>query len=269
MTTQVLSYGGGRQTVAMCLLIEQGKLPRPDRVVIADTGREKQSTWDYLEEIVQPRMTRIGLPVEIASRRLAYVDLYGHNGDLLLPVYTARGKLSAFCSDEWKANVVNRYMKLTTLGYTPSDIDIMPHADIMQAMKRRAIGYVSWIGFALDERQRIKGRDQRAFPLVDLALTKTDCRAIITNAGLPLPPPSSCWMCPNMSNAEWRYVRDTYPSDFERACRLDEDIREEDQERGHAGVWLHHTRVPLRAADLDADDGRAEGRQCGLGMCFV
>lgn len=47
MRTQVLSYGGGVQTVAMVALVLQGRLPRPDMIVIADTSREKQSTWDY------------------------------------------------------------------------------------------------------------------------------------------------------------------------------------------------------------------------------
>lgn len=249
MNTQVLSYGGGRQTAAMCILIEQGRLPRPDRIVIADTGREKSSTWDYLSEVIQPRMQAIGLSVEIAPRSLAYVDLYAHNGDLLLPVYTPTGKLPAFCSTEWKARVVERYLR-------------------NQGVK----DYTTWIGFAYDERQRIKVRDGRAFPLVDAMLTKSDCRQIITDSGLPMPPPSSCWMCPNMANSEWRYVRDNYPADFEQACQLDEAIREEDIAQGHKGVWLHHSRKPLRTAPIDDDDGRdgkIEGRQCGLGLCFV
>jgi len=230
----------------MCLLIEQGKIPRPDRVVIADTGREKPSTWEYLDEVMQPRMERIGLPVEIAPRALSYVDLYAHNGDLLIPAYTATGKLSAFCSTEWKARVVSRYLRATG-----------------------AATHTSWIGFAWDERKRVKGREGRAFPLIDMTLTKADCRRIIFDSGLPLPPPSACWMCPNMSNEEWRFVRDTYPDAWRQACKLDEDIRQEDIAQGHAGVWLHSSRTPLRDAPIDEDDGRAEGRQCGLGMCFV
>lgn len=270
MTTHILNYGGGRQTVAMCVLIAQGKLPRPDRIIIADTGREKPSTFEYLEEITRPMLERIGLTVEIAPRSLAYVDLYGHNGDLLLPVYTETGKMSAFCSDEWKASVVTRYRHLITLGYSHAEIEQMSPEVVKQEMKRRTgMQYTNWIGFAWDERKRIKGREGRSFPLVDLMLTKSDCRQIVQDAGLPLPPPSSCWMCPNMPNAEWRYIRDEYPAAFEQACQLDEEIREEDQFRGHKGVWLHHSRIPLREADLDADDGREEGRQCGLGMCFI
>jgi hypothetical protein len=32
----VLNYGGGRQTVAICILIARGILPKPDRIVIAE-----------------------------------------------------------------------------------------------------------------------------------------------------------------------------------------------------------------------------------------
>src|SRR5205823_5953839 len=44
----VLAYGGGTQTVGMCLLVGTGSLPRPDRIVMADTGREVRSTFAYL-----------------------------------------------------------------------------------------------------------------------------------------------------------------------------------------------------------------------------
>lgn len=242
----VLQYGGGRQTVALCVLIAQGRYPRPDRVLIANTSREKQSTWDYLFEVTRPLLATAGLGVEIAPHDLAKVDLYGHNGDLLLPVYTLTGKFQAYCSNEWKARVTDRYLRAQGVAE-----------------------HISWIGFAFDERRRIKGTDGRAFPLVDLMLTKADCRKIITDAGLPMPEPSSCWMCPNMPNVEWRAVRDYAPEDFEQACELDEEIRAEDLERGGTGVWLHHSRVPLRQANLDANDRADVGRPCGLGLCMV
>lgn len=250
----VIHYGGGRQTVAMLVLIQRGLVERPDRIVIADTGREKTSTWDYREEIAEPLAQSMGMTIEIAPRRLAYVDLYSHQGDLLLPVYTATGKLSAFCSTEWKQRVVRRYLK--------------EQHDIHSA--------TAWIGYAIDERQRYKPNKEdasgpwyRRFPLFELSLTKRDCLQIIRDAGLPIPPPSSCWMCPNMPNEEWRYVKDNYPADFEQACQLDEQIRDEDIAQGHAGVWLHHSRVPLREADLEAEDRGEPSRQCGLGMCMV
>jgi hypothetical protein len=127
-----------------------------------------------------------------------------------------------------------------------------------------------WIGYTIDESKRIKGYGEspwfRRYPLVELMLSRTDCETIILKAGLPLPPKSACWMCPHRSNAEWRFLRDEQPEDFERACRLDEEIREEDEL--HA-VYLHESRVPLRDADLDAVDRGEPKRQCGLGNCFI
>lgn len=250
----VIHYGGGRQTTALIVLIKKGLLPKPDLIVIADTGRENPSTWEYRSEITEPIAQSMGLTIEIAPRSLAYVDLYSHQGDLLIPVYTKTGKMTAFCSSEWKQRVVRRYLK--------------DQHNIHRA--------TAWIGYAIDERKRYKPNKEdktgpwyRTFPLFDLSLTKRDCRQIITDYGLPMPPPSACWMCPNKANEEWRYLRDNYPPAFEQACQLDEEVREEDIAQGHEGVWLHHSRQPLRSADLDAEDRGDESRQCGLGMCFV
>lgn len=268
MHQNVLSYGGGWQTTGILVLIAQGKLPRPDRIVIADTGRERKTTWRYLESVARPQMQAIGLEIEIAPRNLAYVDIYAHNGDLLLPVYTKTGKLSAFCSNEWKARVVKRYLHLTALGC--EEIAALSRADVERAM-RQSVEYsaTNWIGFTYDERDRIKGSTGRWFPLVEMMLTKADIKTIIRTAGWPDPTSSACWMCANLDNAEWRNIRKNDPADFEAACQLDEEIREHDLFNGGTGVWLHHSRVPLREADLEVEDRKESGRQCGLGLCFV
>lgn len=252
--TQVLHYGGGRQTVATIVLIEAGRLPRPDRIVIADTDKENTSTWEYLDRYMQPLAQRIGLTIEIAPHSLATVDLYAHNGDLLIPVYHPTGKLSAFCSTEWKVRVIRRYLRETGVATA-----------------------TAWIGYALDERARYKPNQEdasgpwyRRFPLIEAALTKADCVEIIKRAGLPLPNASSCWMCPNKRNEQWRELRDEHPADFERACQQDDAVRAENIAQTGKPVWLHKSRVPLRDADLDLDaKDRQEGRDCQLGMCFV
>ena len=69
--TTVFSYGGGRQTASIACLIVQGIYPRPDRIVMADTGRENRSTWDYLAKHVQPMLATVGMQVEIATQRPA------------------------------------------------------------------------------------------------------------------------------------------------------------------------------------------------------
>lgn len=248
----VLNYGGGRQTVAMCVLIVRGILPKPDRIVMADTGRENQSTWDYLRNHTQPMLKAIGLQVEVAPHSLATVkDVYGLNGQLLIPaVFTRDGKLSGFCSNEWKARVVDRYLR---------------NEGVKEGTR--------WLGLAHDEPKRwsrLHGKQEGKWkfecPLVDLMMNTSACLAVIEKHGLPPPITSSCWMCPHKRNAQWRHLRDNYPAQFEQACQLDEEIREND-ERG--GVWLHHSRVPLRQANIDTDESQNTVRQCSLGMCFV
>jgi hypothetical protein len=247
MTIQVMSYGGGTNTAAMCVLVAMGKLPRPDFILMADTSREASPTWDYLTEVMQPYLLQHGLSVVIASHELATVDLYSGNGDVLMPMFTEGGALPTFCSMEWKERVIARYLRA-------SGVDDCE----------------TWIGYTIDEIGRVKPGSRkwmrRVFPLVEGHFTRRDCYAIVASAGLPEPPKSACFMCPHRSNAEWRYLRDQYPDDFQQAISVEREVRATKD----AGLFLHPDRVELALADLDKPD-RRENRdmQCGLGMCFV
>jgi hypothetical protein len=248
--TTVLNYGGGRQTVAMCVLITRGVLPRPDVIVMADTGRENPSTWEYLEQHMKPFLAQHGLAVEVAPHSLATVDLYSGNGDLLLPVFTATGKLRTYCSNEWKRRVVDRYLR-----------------------SKEIKSGTQWIGFGFEERKRWAGKHGNTdgkwttiCPLVDLMINTATCLKIIESAGLPEPHHSACWMCPHKRNSEWRHIRDSYPDKWTEACELDTEIRANDEQ---GGVFLHHDRVPLSQANIDVDESEGKIQQCTLGVCFV
>jgi len=250
MTVRIehLSYGGGRATVAMCILVADGILPKPDNITIADTGREARSTFDYLDEFVRPMLSPLGLSVDIAPHSLATVDLYSHKGTLLVPAFTKTGKLDTYCSSEWKAMVIQRHLR--SKGYEAANI---------------------WIGYTVDEAASRISPDKtkcwtKVYPLVERMLTREDCETIIKRRGWPLPPRSSCFMCPHRSNEEWRLIRDKYPDQWAEACRIDNEIREEDE---MGGVWLHASRVPLSEADIERNDRREPLRQCGLGGCFT
>ena len=251
---KVLSYGGGRQTVAICVLIARGVLPKPDRIVMADTGREKPSTWTYLAAHVQPLLARHGLKVEVVPPSSPDLDIYSNAGNLIIPVYTGTGKFSSFCSGTWKRDRVLQY--LSSEGVEKGE---------------------TWIGYAIDERRRHKkaaaSKDRSGwrlrFPLVELMMTTANCISTVLAAGLPEPDVSACWMCPNQRNKEWRKLRDFFPDLFESACVMDEEIRAEDIAKGRDMVFLHHSKVPLRMANIDVDESQTVDRQCSLGMCFV
>jgi len=243
-----MSYGGGLNTAAMIVLVLRGKLPRPDMLVIADTSREKTSTWDYLEEIVQPALSREGMVVEIVSHDLATVDLHSGNGDLLIPVFTETGKLPTFCSNEWKQRPIQRYLR----GRDVESCDV-------------------WIGFSLDERARWEranhdtGWYQRTFPLYDMGLTRADCAVIVQDYGWPLPASSACWMCPNMDDSEWHEMKRDYPGDFAKAIELEKETQQWD-----GAVWLTKHRKPLAEVTFDPDGYSKKGsrHQCTMG-CMI
>lgn len=250
------SYGGGTQSVAISVLVAQGKLPRPERVVIADTGREASSTWSYLDEYVRPLLAGVGLEVEVAPHSLATVDLYSASGDLLIPAFTETGKLPTFCSSEWKKRVVGRYLR--EQGYGPEN------------------PVVEWMGFSLDEVGRCKPsgiawRDYR-WPLIfDAPMRRGECAEVARRAGLPTPPKSSCWMCPFRQNSQWRDLRDNYPEDWQEAVEFDEEIRRND---GRGGVFVHMSAKPLAEADLEERDAPqlalfGDTDDCGSGYCMT
>lgn len=225
--TTTWSYGGGVQTIAILVLIAQGRLPKPALAVMADTGRERSSTWRYLEQHALPLMTDLGIEFHRVSHDLAEVDLYSNKGEELMPLFTRTGKLRTWCSNEWKKRVVRRHLR--SLGYGPKN------------------PAVEWLGISLDEIHRMKHSDvdwiQTHWPLCfDVPLRRVECEKLIEDYGLPIPSKSACWMCPHLQDEQWMEMREQDPADFERAVALDEELR---QANVQGGVWLHSSRIPL------------------------
>jgi len=255
---EVFSSGGGTQSCAIAGLIVQGRLPKPDFCVIADTGREMPTTWAYLDAVTRPALATVGVEVHrVKASEFAAPwgrQIFANSGQLMIPAYTDQAgrlsKLSAFCSGAWKAEVVDSWLSKVH-GVTRS-------------------GVRKWIGFSRDETTRIirmrrgeeflKGRI--LLPLVtDVPTTRQECIALVKAMGWPKPPRSRCWMCPNQSDREWAEVQRDHPAEFAQAVALDESNRERD-----AHVWLHSTGKPLKDADLREPDDLFSGG-CASGEC--
>jgi hypothetical protein len=247
----IWSYGGGVQTAAIGVLVVQGKLPHPERIVMADTGREDSATWSYLDTVMAPYLAAVGLTVEVAPHSLATVDLHSTKGDLLIPAFTATGKLPTYCSVEWKQRVVQRWLRAQ--GYGPA--------------KPVSI----WLGMSTDEASRAKDSATawagHHYPILyDVPMNRAECVGLVASAGLPPAPKSSCWMCPFRSNTQWRDLKANRPEDWDKAVAFDAEIRRKDSD-----VFVHRSGTPLASADLgeDADNQRDLFGSCGTGYCYV
>lgn len=248
---QLWSSGGGVQSSAIAALICQGKLPKPDLAVIADTGREYSPVWDYLRDVVRPALKRVGVELHVAGHDMATVDLWsGKAGDtLIIPAFTdksgQRSKLPKYCSQEWKTRVVHRFARQH--GITDAD---------------------QWIGFSTDEMERMRvyreGQPwQHVYPLVDLKMNRGDCMAAIERMGWPSPPRSACWMCPFRSDDEWRLMIDESPEDFEKAKQLEAEIQSRDP-----NAYLHRSCKPISEVDFAAEPDLFS-KPCNAGGCFT
>lgn len=244
------SYGGGVQSVAIGVLIHEGVLPRPELSVIADTGRERRTTWEYLRDHMQPFLDPVGVTIQIAPHSLAGKwDLYAADGTPLVPAYDgAEGRLSTFCSGKWKADVVQRWLR-------------------QQGVRE----CVQWIGYSMDELWRAK-KDKHhwcrtEYPLIEKWINRAMCYAIIEKAGLPIPKKSRCYGCPHQSDAEWQEVKED-PVDWPKAVAMDEEVRRNDPQG--KGLYLYSGRVPLALADFTHGTGIvAPARPCETGHCWT
>lgn len=253
------SYGGGTQSIARWRLIELGKLPMPDIIIMADTSREARRTWRYNWTHIFPRMYAAGANVHIAPHELATVDLYREKDGvktLLMPVFTQTGKLSTFCSNEWKTRVVRRYLK---------------------SLYGKDFECITWLGMSIDEIERLKPSDvkwaENHWPLCDMPvsggygvrMTRADCEQIVMDAGLPPPPKSACRNCPHTTNPVWLDMKENDPDEFALSVADDYQLRAEDKQ---GGVWLHPDRIPLDQVDF-TKPSEPSLFGCDSGFCWT
>ncbi len=246
----VWSCGGGVQSTAVAVLITQGKLPKPDYALITDNGWEKQSTWEYVNEHLIPRMEAVGVRLHIV-KSADYVDtaLLDKGGYVLVPAYikdaTGKvGKLKTRGSILWKATVARKWMR-------------------EQGIKRAD----NWLGMSTDEQRRARPSTLRwvqlRYPLIDLGISREDCLWLISNAGWPRPPRTSCYLCPHQDDASWLRTRQQYPDDWELAVKAEQQIQAQ-----RPNIYLHNSAVPLPDVEFKMTwkemmtECDAEGVQC-------
>jgi hypothetical protein len=241
----IWNYGGGVQTAAIGVLIRQGKLPRPERIVMSNTDRECQPTFDYLENYMRPLLWEIGCEVELIPHSFAKQDLYyinklGEQSDLpVIPAWTRQngelGKMRTFCSGFWKRDVVRDWLLLPEQGYGQKN------------------PVIQWIGFSVNEISRCKDSGaiwrEHHYPLImgyGIRLNREECVQTVLDYGLPKPPKSRCFDCPEQTNEEWRDVQ-TRPDEWQKAVERDYEIRSKDPSNS---LYLYRGGVPLVEADL-------------------
>jgi len=219
----VVAYGGGVNTIA--LLVHLHRLGhRPDAIVMADPGSERRGTHPYRTDVADPWLRARGWPtvtVVTVAEEAQHRPRAKHTAHGTLLEECLRIKALPSIAYGWK-KCSQKYKARPATWWTerqPWALDAWARGEKIT----RAIGYDA------DEPQRAKAvfldaDEARRFlpwyPLQSAGIDRDGCEKIIIDAGLPLPPKSSCKWCPSNTLAEWDELRRDDPEGFAEALLL-------------------------------------------------
>lgn len=234
----IISYGGGVQTAALLVLTTQGKLENPaTHAVFADTGSELQATYDHVELMFDHAL---GSGIDFRVVQTDKGPLHEWDGAQMLPMYFEDGGFyRRQCTNHWKIKPIRKWLR-------------------EQGAKKAIVQ----IGISKEESHRIKEANVKwithRWPLYELGLNRQDCINIIQQAGLPVPPKSSCFMCPYRRVSEWHKLRAEAPAEFDKAVEY---------EKKQEGMYLCYKGKPLEQI-IGMQETLFESEECG-GYCWT
>ncbi|WP_234322376.1 phosphoadenosine phosphosulfate reductase [Streptomyces sp. NRRL B-24720] len=264
-----ISYGGGVQSTALLVLAAQDRIDfRTFLMANVGDDSENPGTLAYLETYAKPFAAKHGIELVVLDRVMVRSGevrtLHGQltkpdSRSLAIPVRMSNGAPGTrSCTVDFKIKVIGRELK-------------------RRGATKEAPATIG-IGISLDEIHRANNRrcephEEIVYPLLELGLRRIDCARIIRDAGLPVPPKSSCWFCPFHRPETWHDMRRRQPELFEKSCQLEELLNARRDALGKDHVYLTRFGRPLREAIPDGVDllpgfDEADG-SCDSGWCMT
>ncbi len=191
---KILSFGGGLQTTALAIMLAERKF-QVDAVVFSDTGAEKPETYFYIESYIKPLL---------ASASIEFITVKHHREPLYENCWRLQNIPSIkwrWCTDQWKVRPIHKVSKKA----------------------------VQLIGFSTDENYRAERQFKRVnverrFPLIEMGISATDCRRLISDFGWPIPLKSSCFICVHQRLADWQWLKTNHRDLFDQALALEANM---------------------------------------------
>lgn len=255
---RVFSFGGGVQSTAALVLAVQGKIDY--RIFLfCNVGEDSENpdTLEYVYEHSGPWAQAHGIEFHELRKVLKRGPQRGEDDSVLGRMYRTKASIGIpvrmantgapgrrACTVDFKIRLVADWTKRH--GATPE--------------RPATVG----IGFSADEVDRIGNHTAIPwqtvdYPLAHLHLYRDQCEQIIRDAGLPVPPKSSCWFCPFHTRAEWHRMAVDHPERLAAAADLEQYIIERRHALGRDDVYLTDWGRPLREVF-------ANGTQLGLDL---
>ena len=259
-----MSLGAGVQSSAMYVLAHQGKIPRCEAAIFADTKDEPPWVYEQLEALQEWG----DIPIHVVSRGKISSEMGDATRGRLasIPAFTVGddGKAAPLrrqCTREYKIEPIQKKVRLL-MGYKPR-----------QRVKHEV---VCQLGITVDEISRMRPSRQKwvtnSFPLIDLRMHRDQCYDIVEAEGMPTPKKSSCIFCPYHSDHFWHDLKTNHPDLFKFACDFDKRIRDMTKAGVKRPAYLHRSLKPLDEIEfIDIKQGTFEWADfmCDSGHCGV
>lgn len=274
MSLRTISYGGGVQSTALLVLAAQCKIDFRT-ALFANVGDDSEhpATLDYVRNVAMPWAAEHGIAVHELHRvkrdgtRAASIlgRVTQHDDPTTLrepfPVRGMNGApLSRGCTRDWKIQPIGKWLKANGASKdNPATV---------------AIG-ISTDEFHRANNKRAEAYERPTYPLLDLGIDRSRCQTIISDAGLPVPPKSSCFFCPFHRPQTWAEMRRDEPELFEKSADLEELLNARRDMLGKDHVYLTRFNKPLRDAVpvaqnmLPLFDESPDTDGCDSGHCWT
>ena len=270
MNLRTISYGGGVQSTALLVLAAQGQIDFRT-ALFANVGDDSEhpATLDYVRNVAMPWAAEHGITVhelhrvkrdgstETLMQNLTRTDTRTIN----IPVRMANGAPgNRNCTATHKIKVIGKWLKANGASKdNPATV---------------AIG-ISTDEFHRASNKRAEAYERPTYPLLDLGIDRSRCQTIISDAGLPVPPKSSCFFCPFHRPQTWAEMRRDEPELFEKSADLEELLNARRDVLGKDHVYLTRFNKPLRDAVpvaqnmLPLFDESPDTDGCDSGHCWT
>lgn len=250
----VLSLGAGVQSTALYLMSMEGRLPKLDAAIFADTQEEPKAVYQHLDWL----RSLGGPPILTGTAGNLGDDLRsGRNSTggrfAAIPAFTTKdggenvGQTRRQCSKEYKTEVIGKVLRREILGLQPG-------------RPPKGVKVHQYIGISADEAGRATRMQrnvpapkyiQREFPFVDQFATRGELKTWLAPRVPHETPRSACVFCPYHDDAEWQRIKEQ-PDEWARACEIDRGLRGEyvanrDMDQT---MYLHRSCKPLELVQL-------------------
>ena len=228
----VVACGVGRDSTGMLVGLHERQV-RPAAILFADVGGEKSGTYEFIPHL-QAWLARVDFPpltiVRYEPVRAPYTTLEGNMlANATLPGATFnRGS----CTLKFKVEPQNRHCR---------SLEACQQAWARGEKVIKLIGFEACEGYrqerAADRTHAGRGspdaqRYEWQYPLMEWGWNLERCKQAIDDAGMPIPPKSACFFCPNQRPEEVEEL-----SDEERARIVRMELRAEPYNRKVHGLW--------------------------------